>query len=118
MAPPESHQVPVHYLAVGGTDSDTIDTSGGILVEMCTNPACRALVPTEHIQEHIDGHGTDHVHDGSNRPVRPDNSLPPEQNWPDNTLPPVQEPPPEVSGGPPPTAGQQPALWLISSSGS
>lgn len=117
-------QVPVHYLSVPGTLSDEIDTSGGIVVEMCTT--CYALVPTDMVQEHIDRHhqtGEDHTpgwEPGQNIQNRPDQGLPPEgqappevsggpPTYPDQSPPAEQGPPPEVSGGPPPTAGQQPA---------
>lgn len=101
--PSNEKQVPVHYLAVPGTLSDEIDTSGGIVAEMCTE--CFALVPTEKVHDHISRHGQE-----NQRPVagRPDNTLPQEPGTPDQGLPPEDQPPPEVSGGAPPTAGTQP----------
>jgi hypothetical protein len=98
-----ANTVPVKYLNAGAPGSENIDTSGGITVEMCTNPTCSALVPTEMIQAHIDGHQADHVHDGSNVPVHPPGT--PDQGLPvnpDQSLPPEGQAPPEVSGGAPP----------------
>jgi hypothetical protein len=107
----DAKTVPVKYLNAGAPGSEDIDTSGGITVEMCTNPTCRALVPTEMIQAHIDGHQADHVHDGGNHPVRPpgtpDQGLPVPPPYPDQGLPPEGQAPPEVSGGAPPQVTPQ-----------
>jgi hypothetical protein len=99
--------VPVNYLNVGAPGSEDIALQGGgLVVEMCTQ--CFALAPTDMIQEHIDSHRQLGQHMSGQRP---DQSLPPE-GQPDQGLPPDQGQPPEVSGGAPPTAGTQPALWL------
>ena len=108
-------QVPVKFLNVGAPGTEDLALQGGNLVtEMCT--ICFALVPTDKVQEHIDRHhqsGEDITPDwepGQNVGNRPNQGLPPQPGAPDQGLPPEgSQPPPEVSGGPPPTPGVQPA---------
>lgn len=100
-------QIPVVYLSVGAPGSENISQSGGnIVVEMC--PKCFVLVPTDLVQQHIDQPhaGEDQTPNwtpGQNVGNAPDQGLPPQTGAPDQGLPEGEQPPGEVSGGPPPT---------------
>jgi hypothetical protein len=137
MANENENTVPVKYLNVGAPGSENIDTSGGIVVEMC--PKCYALTPTELIQQHIDQPhaGEDQTPNwtpGQNvgqpdqglpptsppqpdqglpptSPGAPDQGLPPDQSAPDQGLPPDQGAPDQgvpPSGAPPAVSGGTP----------